>query len=359
VAEYIPVAFYHVIYHYVIFFCVLLTVIQAMVHNGVDFVSLSFNKVGVVALLLFLVFYIGFRPVSGVFVDMTVYNLKYARFQDGGSIDVGKDIGFYTFMKWCSGLMSSSFFFFLCALVYVVPPYLAFRKWFPHYAFIALLFYAGSFLFFAYGTNGIRSGMASSLFLLAVAYADKRWLATSLLLISFYFHASMLLPIAAFLLAYVYRNVRVYFLIWLLCILMSLSLGGFWEGLLGGVESSDERLQEYMSGEGAVSGTFRWDFILYSAFAVFSGLYYTRVKLFDDPLYVRLLNTYLTANAFWVLVIRANYSNRFAYLSWFLLPIIIFYPLLKKTMMEQQYLKTSLILFIYFMFTYVMNVLLS
>ena len=38
---------------------------------------------------------------------------------------------------------------------------------------------------------------------------------------------------------------------------------------------------------------------------------------------------YLTANAFWILVIRSSFSNRFAYLSWFLMAIIIFYPFFK------------------------------
>jgi len=38
------------------------------------------------------------------------------------------------------------------------------------------------------------------------------------------------------------------------------------------------------------------------------------------------MNTYLIANGVWVVVIHAMCSNRFAYLSWFMLPWVLFYP---------------------------------
>ncbi len=46
----------------------------------------------------------------------------------------------------------------------------------------------------------------------------------------------------------------------------------------------------------------------------------------SDAFYARLVNTYLVANAVWILVINANCSNRFAYLSWFMLPWVLLYP---------------------------------
>ena len=58
--------------------------------------------------------------------------------------------------------------------------------------------------------------------------------------------------------------------------------------------------------------------------------YYVVIKRgIQDRTYTILLNTYTLANAFWVMVIRANYSNRFAYLSWFMYPIVLAYPLLR------------------------------
>mgnify|MGYP007128044265 CR=1 FL=1 len=50
-------------------------------------------------------------------------------------------------------------------------------------------------------------------------------------------------------------------------------------------------------------------------------------KIFNSQ-YLLLLHTYVLANAFWVMLIRASYSNRFAYLSWFMYPVVLAYPLL-------------------------------
>ena len=106
------------------------------------------------------------------------------------------------------------------------------------------------------------------------------------------------------------------------------------------------------------AASFRWDFLLYSATGVYAGWYYIIKKNFDDTFYIRLFNIYLIANAFWVLVIRANFSNRFAYLSWFMLGVIIIYPLLKQNFLSNQHRVIGGVLIIYFAFTYLMNVIL-
>ena len=49
------------------------------------------------------------------------------------------------------------------------------------------------------------------------------------------------------------------------------------------------------------------------------GIFIVKKNYIEDQLYVKMCNIYLLANAIWILVIRANFSNRFAYLSWFYL----------------------------------------
>jgi hypothetical protein len=63
---------------------------------------------------------------------------------------------------------------------------------------------------------------------------------------------------------------------------------------------------------------FRWDFLLYSALPIFIGWIATYKKSINDKTYSFILHTYIFSNAFWVLINTAAYSNRFAYLSWFL-----------------------------------------
>jgi hypothetical protein len=54
------------------------------------------------------------------------------------------------------------------------------------------------------------------------------------------------------------------------------------------------------------------------------------------------------------MVVRAAFSNRFAYLSWFLYPIVFTYPLFRMNIWKDQDRKTALILFAYSGFTFFM-----
>jgi hypothetical protein len=82
-------------------------------------------------------------------------------------------------------------------------------------------------------------------------------------------------------------------------------------------------------------------------------------KKYNDLIYSQLFNMYLIANAFWILIIRANFSNRFAYLSWFMLPLIVMYPILKNEIFIKQHQLIGKIIFGYFLFTFVLIVILG
>ena len=104
---------------------------------------------------------------------------------------------------------------------------------------------------------------------------------------------------------------------------------------------------------------FRWDFLVYSASAVYAAWFFIYKKKFNDLLYSQFVNIYLTANAFWILVIRANFSNRFAYLSWFMMGLIIIYPLLKVKFYNNQNQVIGLILLVYCFFSFLLNFILG
>jgi predicted Na+-dependent transporter len=75
---------------------------------------------------------------------------------------------------------------------------------------------------------------------------------------------------------------------------------------------------------------FRIDFILYSCMPIIIGYIYQNRLHYRNEFYSLIHNTYIIANAFWVLVIRANFSDRFAYLSWFMYALVMMYPLLES-----------------------------
>ena len=71
-------------------------------------------------------------------------------------------------------------------------------------------------------------------------------------------------------------------------------------------------------------------------------------------LFYILATTYILANSFWVMVIKAAFSNRFAYLSWFLYPVVLAYAVIRLHIWSDQDRKAGLILLLHAGFTLVM-----
>jgi len=123
----------------------------------------------------------------------------------------------------------------------------------------------------------------------------------------------------------------------------------------------DDRLHHYIANDTQAhqfSHTgFRFDFLIYSMMPIILGYYIIYKRGIRDKTYELLLNTYTLSNAFWVMVIRAPFSNRFAYLSWFMYPIVLAYPLFRVNIWGCQQGKILVqIMFAQIFFTWFMDV---
>ena len=353
----IPLPYYTPIFYSTILVLVLFVVLKLFT-KGYLIQNPNKKEYASLVLLIPVVLYMGLRPINGTFVDMITYNYDFERYASGGEIRADSDLLWHNFMKLCSTIMSAKLFFLVCAIFYVVPLYKASKNWLGEDMYFLFLMFIASFSFWAYGTNGIRNGIATSLFVLGLSYADKRKLQFGIIALSFFIHASLLIPIAAFVLTLFYKNPKHYLFGWLLCIPLSLAFGGVFEIFFASLGFGDDRLSYLTAGNVnndtfAYSG-FRWDFLVYSAAAVFTGYYFTIKRNFNDKVYLQIFSIYVTANAFWILIIRANFSNRFAYLSWFLMAVVIFYPFFKKRFFRRQQLVLAYSILGYFGFTYLM-----
>jgi hypothetical protein len=356
--DFFPLALYYEVYLYTAFIIVLITFFHTRFLDIHDRKNINYTHFMGYSILVLLTLYLGLRPVSGkYFTDMITYARIYESYSHGGSIVVEADVVFHQFMKFCSHFLSTQSFFLLCATFYILPMYIIAKKLFKAYWFYGFLMLVVSFQFYTYGVNGIRNGMATSFFLLGLAYYDKKAALITFFTIAVLFHQTLVLPILAYVLTLFYKNPKTYLYVWAAAIPLSIALGSFWENLFASLGFADDRLGGYLSGEkdALITNTgFRYDFLLYSASAVFTGWYFIFKKNYQDPFYTRLFNIYVTANAFWILVIRANFSNRFAYLSWFLMGLVIIYPFIKNKFYPRPHKVIGNVLVAYFMFTYVM-----
>lgn len=359
--DWIPLEYYTAIHYHVLFVIALLITFHAIMFDVKDEQSINFfYSLGYIIVVVF-VFYMGFRPINNAyFGDSAIYTKAYYLMQQGADVKIEKDYIFNYFMKFCSNFIDVRSFFFVVDVLYILPCFLFCRRYFARYWFFGLFMFMSSYSFWTYGTNGLRNGLGTSFFILGLYfYGRKYWMYASFIL-GYFMHASIVIPIAAFIFSGMYKNPKAYLYIWIAAVPLSLAGGSFWTNFFGSLgfedrttgylTQSDEYLEQFSQ-----TG-FRWDFVLYSASAVFAGAYFILKKKITDPFYVHVFGIYCIANAFWILVITAAFSNRFAYLSWFLMPVIFAYPMFRYRIWKEQYKIFGGILFLYFMFTYYMNV---
>ncbi len=318
-------------------------------------------------LLLCLIFaiFIGGRPISGFyFGDTGLYAHQFNLMRSGAAIpgDDGEWV-WNQFMYFCSKRMSISQFFTIVDLGYFGFTLWASRRIAPNNVWIMVLFNLAAFSFFTYGTNGIRNGLACAITLVAISYlvANKRNLvmACTLAFIAINIHRTTSLPLLmAFVASFGIKSFKVAYTFWIISILISLVAGSAITSLFVGLGFDDRvsYLQTDASSEVFSHTGFRWDFLLYSMMPIVLGYYIIMRRGIRNATYEFLLNTYTLSNAFWVMVIRANYTNRFAYLSWFMYPMVLAYPLLKMNVWDKRQGEAlSLIMFMHAAFTWFMS----
>ncbi len=312
----------------------------------------------------FLILFIGFRPVSGVFVDMPMYAFAYNNIYDEfASINWSEEWLWQNISYFCKYIgLGEAGYFVVCEILYIVPMFLACCILTPRHVWPAFLMVIASFWFFSYGVNGIRNGVGCSIVFLSVALLTKnnycKVISILLMLMAYSIHHSTLLPSFCALVSLTFvRETKYAIVFWFISIFISLIAGNVFSDILANAGFDDRTsyfkdiATDEVIEEEAINTGFRFDFLLYSAIPVLFVWYLTIKRNFKDKIYNILANTYILANAFWVIVIRANFSNRFAYLSWFLYPLIIAYPLLRMNIWEDQDRKSALIILAYSGFT--------
>ena len=286
-------------------------------------------------------------------------------FKDPLSIGAAKnELGLKWIVDACKlfGFGVNVWFLVICALYYGLTlratKLLSPNNW--EHIFITFML---AFSTFAYAVGCIRNGLAlASLTFGFSLFLTKKWVSRYVSFLFFVFafmtHKSAIVPLVCFFAAFYFVNVKRAILFWLFALIISLTIGDKVSDLFFGL-GFDDRLDTYINDvnyEGFSHAGFRWDFLLYSIMPIILGYYIVIKKGVRNRIYEILLSTYVLANAFWVMVIRAQFSDRFAYLSWFLYAIVIAYPLFSTNIWgNKQGRIAKRILYIHLAFTLFMN----
>ena len=384
------------IYYWAVFLVCLFLFFNYSGSDNCDKLLQQNSMVPALLLTLLLMVYMGLRPVSFAFGDTINYAAGYRSAMGMAvfSLDLSKEWLWSAIMLFCkqSGLTVNAWFL-LIEIGYLGFAFIGLRILLKENCWIAMLFFLSAFSTFTFGVNGIRNGLACSMVILAFAIAanqnfSKLALAGGVLLLAFGIHRSISLPIAAFLAAsYVIKSPKIAIYFWMVSIGVSLVAGGAVTNFFMGL-GFDDRMTQYGTGMGEFGDQFsntgfRWDFLAYSAMPVWLAWYVMTKAEKERALYgdtieeaetgitgagriadahsMRVFNilatTYVLANSFWVMVMKAAFSNRFAYLSWFLYPVVLAYAVIRLHIWEDQDKKAGLILVLHAGFTIIMHLL--
>ncbi len=311
------------------------------------------------------ILYLGLRPTHYMFGDMVTYAMGYRTGRISGMAIEMKGEWVFAWLQqvlidW--GL-SETIFFLVCSIGYIFLQYWVCQKLLWENVWIAMLFILSAFEFYVFAVNGVRNGLACAIVMTAMTFAiqskgNKMYLLIAAIIsyLAFGIHKSTIIPIGcAFVALYFIKNPKYALFIWVSSIFVSLVAGSFFTNLLGGLMANEAKYADYGVGHTAEAqfsrSGFRWDFLLYSAMPVLL-VYYANVKRnIRERVFDFLSVTYLLANSIWILVIRMNYSNRFAYLSWFLYPLVLAYGLIRLHIWDDQDRKIGMFLLLHAGFT--------
>lgn len=283
-----------------------------------------------VILAIVLVHLIGCYPIPfGAGADRDMYAGRFLRAAAlEHFVKPGKDAGFAWLTFVLSRICDLTWFFIVLACLYVANYVWACKRLSPQGCFWLMAAVVLSMGFVSYGMNTLRAGLALSLVLVGMTYESSKIKMAVLLFVATLIHFSTIIPILMIVLTYFYKNTNTYLKLWLLAVIVSFVAGDYFNHLFQ--DFSDDARTGYLTQVNKNYRTgFRIDFIIYSVIPIIMGVHYKKRMLNPDPFYSHLLNAYIMTNVFWVLVIRANFSDRFAYLSWFMIPFVLVYPLLK------------------------------
>lgn len=314
------------------------------------------------------IFYMGLRPDGPQFGDSYFYRHTYYNVEVNSTFSTKTEWLFAWIINTCKAFkLNHRLFFLVVEIGYIGFLYLACRKLLWENTWMAMLFCISAFSFFTYGTNGIRNGLALHLILFAFSLlaTEKKWIipiVVIMCLTAFGIHRTTVLPVMGALGAYfVIKDPKWAIYIWIVCVFASLVAGSTFVNMLGSyLGAEDARAASYTAQQDmsqfSRSG-FRWDFILYSSVPVILTYYVSVKRQIRNRTFEILANTYILANSVWVLVNTMSFSNRVAYLSWFLYPIVIAYALIRIHIWDDQDKKSAYFLMGHSTFTILMMLL--
>lgn len=325
-------------YRYIYFEILALFIFSIIIYLIDNYRKLSTSKYSffiIFSLSISCIFIFMNRPVL-LLTDTEIYvsnlHIYKSNILLGKAFEQSKDLAWDYFTLVCAYLdLTDKAFLAVCALLFISPLVLAFYKLFSRNMLLPFYLLFSCFFFYSLGTNILRAGIGFSFFVLAISYKDKIKPIFIFCAIAILFHLSFILPVSFFFLFYFFKiDIKYVIITWIVMLMISYLNISALNNIISLINGSEiqSRIESYMTTTSEYKIGFRYDFVLFSLFFGIIGIFLQK-KVYSDSYYDQILKIYITSNAFFLLTMNIPYSDRFAILSWILIPIICSYPLIQ------------------------------
>jgi hypothetical protein len=234
------------------------------------------------------------------------------------------DFGFGFLNRALVDRVSERAFIIIIAFIYITPLYFGIKR-ISSKNRLMLFFCIVSFFFFkSMGMNTIRQGIAFSLFFLSITYSSRKRIKYVLMFVALSMHLSIILPILIFEISKFIKNLKIPVFIFILSTLLSIMKFNIY-GILQKIPiiSIADKIDSYSNIDSSdYKIGFRIDFFIFNFLFLVLG-YFILKQIKDKRVYLRYLSSYLILSSCFFLMFNSGYSDRYGFLSWIFIPLLI------------------------------------
>lgn len=301
-----------------------------------------------ITILMFIALIVALIPLRNfVYGDMLVY---VNSFQNMHTLTLKQALGnsswepLFVLFQWVVSRFTQNPNIFIISsfLFYIIILLRSFKKFSSHWQRIFLLFgYLNFAFFYDYIFNGMRQGFAMVLILLAISY----WLDTAKnnnliifcvgIAAGLFHYSAFPVVLCLFLLKFFKISLKFLLFSWFVAALLFVTgLNTQLKNLgivsnFGLVETyADIATLQHFGGE-----TNKINFLVFSAFFLFLSLFLARkIHMTDEKaeVYNKIIKLYTLFNIYFLMFGFIAFSNRVAAFSWFLIPVLLWFPILNR-----------------------------
>lgn len=335
-------------YHYLIILVVITSILQLFSYQDKGVKKLINSLFFLFA--IFIGFYIGNRDLD-IGPDTIRYEKAFLFYSDLNNFEIRKDI-FYDFLTYLlSRILNFKEFLIFCAIVYIFGTFYGLKCIFKQNFYIPFLIFLISPYFVANGISAMRSGMAASLFFVALGVYYKTnnlrktffWMILSLLL-----HISMIIPLIFFLITRFVKNTKYIFYFWLISILLGALDINIVKTVVNNLGLFQDRIGDYSENIG--ERNYWTSFAIFGFLPVIIAVYNVLVLGYKDKFYTWLLNSYMLIHIPYIILLNSEYGLRIGYLAEFMMPILLAYPLIINPVLKIKFVNLKLVFIIFAVF---------